>query len=92
MPPDDTGTLRAATAAKRERGTRDQMRATVRVGGKAFYWRFLEYGDGPDNVEHAMFLKALEAIRPDVDRIYLETLARKLEARLARERRRSAGA
>ena len=28
----------------------------------AFYWRFLEYGDGPDGVEHAFFLRAKEKV------------------------------
>lgn len=86
--PDDTGNLDRSIKPKRERGSRDRIEATVRVAGKAFYWRFLEYGDGPDGVEHAMFLKALQAMRPNVDQVYLEAFGRKLEARLARERKR----
>lgn len=86
--PDDTGTLDRSTKPRRERGTKDTVEATVRVAGKAFYWRFLEYGDGPDKVEHAMFLKALQKMRPQADRVYLEAFVRKLEARLARERKR----
>ena len=86
--PDKTGTLDANTKAKRERGSRDRVESSVIVGGKAFYWRFLEYGDGPDKVEHAMFLKALQAMRPNMDRVYMEAFGRKLEARLARERKR----
>ncbi len=88
MPDPRTGTLKAETKARRGRGTRTTVESTVNVGGAAFYWRFLEYGLGPDNVEHAMFLKALQALRPDMDRIYLETFGRKLAARLARERKR----
>lgn len=86
--PDDTGNLDRSTKPRRERGTRNTVEATVRVAGRAFYWRFLEYGDGPDKVEHAMFLKALQKMRPQADRVYLETFVRKLEARLARERKR----
>jgi hypothetical protein len=87
-PGPDQGTLVAATGVKRERGDKNTIRATVRVSGRAFYWRFLEYGDGPDKVEHGMFLRALQSMRPEMGSIYLETLARKLEARLARERKR----
>jgi hypothetical protein len=86
--PDDSGLMDSITKAKRERGSRDRVESSVVVGGKAFYWRFLEYGDGPDGVEHAMFLKALQAMRPNIDRVYMEAFGRKLEARLARERKR----
>lgn len=83
--PDRTGLLDKVTKAKKSRGTRITAVADVIVGKRAFYWRFLEYGQGPDNVEHAMFLKALQAMRPDMDRIYLEAFTRKLVARLARK-------
>lgn len=86
--PDDTGLLDRSIKPKRERGTRNRIEASVTVGPRAYYWRFLEYGDGPDGVEHAMFLKALQAMRPNMDSVYMETFARKLEARLARERKR----
>lgn len=86
--PDDTGLLDRSIKPKRERGSRTTVEATVRVAGKAFYWRFLEYGEGPDKIEHAMFLKALQKMRPQADRVYLETFVRKLEARLARERKK----
>lgn len=86
--PDDTGTLDRSIKPRRERGSRSTVEATVRVSMKAFYWIFLEYGDGPDKVEHAMFLKALQKMRPQADRVYLEAFVRKLESRLARERKR----
>lgn len=85
--PEDSGDMIAGTKAKRDRGTRDSIEASVVVNG-AFYWRFLEYGQGPDGVETAMFLKALQAMRPDMERVYLEAFGRKLAARLARERKR----
>ncbi|MFP1646117.1 HK97 gp10 family phage protein [Pontitalea aquivivens] len=88
--PVDEGDLRRGIKARRRRGTRTQIVSTVDVVG-AFYWRFLEYGDGPDGVEYAMFLTALQQIRPDVDRVYIEAFARKLMARLARERKRRGG-
>lgn len=89
--PADTGDMIAATKAKRDRGTRDSIEASVVVGKDAFYWRFLEYGQGPDGLEYAFFLKALQAMRPDMERVYLEAFGRKLAARLARERKRRGG-
>ena len=83
--PDRTGLLDKVTKAKRSRGTKTTVAADVIVGKRAFYWRFLEYGLGPDNVEHAMFLKALQAMRPDMDRVYLEAFTKKLIARMARQ-------
>lgn len=89
--PDDTGLLDKSIKAKRERGDRETVASTVRVAGPAFYWRFLEYGQGPDNVEHAMFLQTLQALRPDLNRKYLEIFTAKLVARLARKRKVSGG-
>jgi hypothetical protein len=88
--PEDSGDMIAGTKAKRDRGTRDSIEASVNVTG-AFYWRFLEYGQGPDGLEYAFFLKALQAMRPDMERVYLEAFGRKLAARLARERKRRGG-
>ncbi len=59
--PSRRGRMRAGTAGHREKADGRLVKATVRVTG-AFYWRFLEYGDGPDGVEHAMFLKAREKV------------------------------
>ena len=88
--PEDSGDMIAGTKAKRDRGTRDSIEASVNVTG-AYYWRFLEYGQGPDGLEYAFFLKALQAMRPDMERVYLEAFGRKLAARLARERKRRGG-
>jgi hypothetical protein len=82
--PADEGELKAGIGFKRDRGRRHFLAASVRAA--PFYWRFLEYGQGPDGVEHAMFLKALQKLRPEVDTVYLETFVRKLESRLARKR------
>jgi len=92
--PSDEGDLEKAIKPNRERGTKESVESTVKVERKGkrgpFYWRFLEYGQGPDGVEHAFFLKALEEMRPNIDRVYLEAFVKKLEARLARERKRAA--
>jgi hypothetical protein len=85
--PSDTGGLKAGIKAKRDKPTRNTVSSSVRVFG-AYYWRFLEYGDGPDGVEHAYFLKALQEMRPDMDRVYMEAFAKKLAARIKREMKR----
>ena len=95
--PDDPTTgppdLKSSIKAKRRRGSRERVQSDVVVQrsgkGDAFYWRFLELGQGPDGVEHAFFLKALQEMRPDMERVYLEAFARKLVARMARERKRA---
>lgn len=86
--PSDDGDLKKGIKAKRERGTKTSVESTVRSA--AFYWRYLEYGQGPDGVEHAFFLKSLQEMRPNMDEVYLRAFVKKLEARLARERKRAA--
>lgn len=86
--PYKTGQLEGDIKPKREKGTRTKIAASVRVAPRSFYWRFLEYGDGPDGVEHAMFLRALQDLRPDLERVYLETFTRKLIARLTKLNKR----
>ncbi|MGB1388626.1 MAG: HK97 gp10 family phage protein [Paracoccaceae bacterium] len=88
--PSDEGDLERGIKPKRERGSPTSVEATVRA--TPFYWRFLEYGQGPDGVEHAFFFNALQEMRPNMDRVYLETFVKKLEARMARERKRLAAA
>lgn len=85
--PSDSGSLKSGIKAKRDKGSRDRVSSSVRVFG-AYYWRFLEYGDGPDNVDHAFFLKALQEMRPEMDRVYCEAFAKKLAARIKREMKR----
>lgn len=85
--PSDEGTMKAETFAKRDRGNKNTLAASVRVSRDAFYWRFLEYGQGPDNVEYAFFLQTLQALRPDLDRKYLEIFTKKLIARLKRAKK-----
>ena len=91
--PDDPhtgkGDLKSSIKPVREKGTRTSTEASVRVTNirRNFFWRFLEYGDGPDHVEHAMFGKALEAVRPQIDQMYMRSFGAKLAARLARLRK-----
>ena len=84
--PAEKGDLKDGISAKRERGQRNKLAATVRAA--PFYWRYLEYGQGPDGVEHAFMLKSLQALRPEMDRIYLETFVRKWTALMARKAKR----
>jgi len=82
--PEDEGDLRKAIKPKRERGMRGKLLSTVRVNPVAFYWRFLEYGQGPDGEEHAMFMRAVEEFRRDSDGIFVREFGRKFEAALKR--------
>ena len=83
------GDLHTSIKPQREKGSRTSIEASVRVMNprRNFFWRFLEYGDGPDHVEHAMFGKALEAVRPQIDQMYMRSFGAKLEARLAKLRK-----
>lgn len=88
--PVDQGDLASSIFSKRERGTKDTLAASVLVAKEAFYWRFLEYGQGPDKVEHAMFLQTLQALRPDLNKRYLEIYTAKLIAAMKRKAKRQA--
>ncbi len=79
--PRDSGAMAAGTYARKEPLKGGEVKSTVRVRG-AFYWRFLEYGDGPDGVEHAMFLRAKERTLAVLDRQFLDAFAKRLVARL----------
>lgn len=86
--PDDEGTMIAATKHRRERFRFGVARSTVRVGREAFYWRFLEYGQGPDRIAHDFFYKALQMMRGKLTRSFLSAFGRKFEAALKRARKR----
>lgn len=89
MAPRDDGVLKRSIKARR-RNTHggDVFESVVHVlrtgGNDAFYWRFLEYGQGPDGVEHAMFLKALNKYKADGQTRHLEAFAKVLERRIKR--------
>jgi hypothetical protein len=92
--PDDPATqawVADSFTAKRERGDRNTVAASTIVkkgkGSRSFIWRFLEYGTGPEGVEHAMFLKAFQKMKPEIVPTYLRIFGQKLEARLERLRK-----
>ena len=57
-----TKRLRKAIKSKRDKGTRDSLEASVRVGKKGFYWRFLEFGTRTQSAR-PFLLPALERAR-----------------------------
>lgn len=81
--PVDEGDMVAGTRALQERDKDGQGMASVRVRG-AFYWRFLEYGDGPDGIEHAFFMRAREKVMHDIDTIATRAFVKRLAARIAK--------
>lgn len=87
--PRDEGDMIAGTKIKRERVRYGLASSTVRVGG-AFYWRFVEYGQGPDGWAQAMFGKAVDNYRAKQNEIMLREFGKKFEAALARARKRQA--
>jgi HK97 gp10 family phage protein len=91
--PRDEGNMIKATKARREKTRGNLALSTVRVGRQspdAYYWRFLEYGDGPDGVDHAFFAKAVNLYRQDQTAIMVREFGKKFEAALARARKRQA--
>lgn len=86
-PSDDQDRVAKGIKHKRARGTRDVVKAEVvaNANGTSFFWRFLEYGQGPDGVEHAYFLKALMKSQAEMDALYLRIFTSKLVNRIARK-------
>lgn len=87
----DSGDMKRATKHKRERTQFGRVASTVRVNRKAFYWRFREYGQGPDGREDAMFGKAVAKFRANFNAIFIREFGKKFEAALARARKRQGG-
>lgn len=89
MAPRDTGELKRSIKARR-RNTHggDEFESVVYVLPDAFHWRFQEYGQGPDGVEHAMFLKALNRFKADGQKRHLDAFAKVLERRIKRAMKR----
>jgi hypothetical protein len=79
--PVDTGAMRKGVKVYREKMNGTAITSTIRVVG-AYYWRFLEYGDGPDGVEHGFFFRSREEVVSELDRVFLDKFARRLVARL----------
>lgn len=78
--PAPSGTMRRATHVTPEKRQGKMFSAAVRVAKSAFYWRFLEYGQGPDGVEHAFFLRAREKVmaKNSMRRLFIERLRNRL--------------
>lgn len=82
--PKQRGRLTIAIKSRKSPDDPTHAEVYVRRGrGGAFYWRFLEYGDGPDGVEHAFFLRAQEAVVHG-DGPHIDKFKRRLTARLKR--------
>lgn len=79
--PVDSGDMRGGTRARQERDKDGQGVASVRVKG-AYYWRFLEYGDGPDGIEYAFFMRGKEKVMHNIDTIATRAFVRRLATRL----------
>jgi len=81
--PVDQGDLRRGTKANQERDKGGVGMAAVRVKG-AFYWRFLEYGDGPDGIEHAFFMRAREKVMRNIETVATRAFVKQLAARIGK--------
>lgn len=79
--PTKTGKMKKATKAKRAKASKGQVSAVVTCG--AFYWTFLEHGDGPDGVEHAMFRRAETTVQAGLDRAEFPRFRRRLQGALS---------
>lgn len=88
--PTEEGDLKGGIKHKRSRGTRDRVEAQVlaNTNGTSFYWRFREYGQGPDGREDAMFLKSLQSMNGELQQVFLDTFTKKLVAMMTRKARR----
>lgn len=89
--PRTPGNYSSAFKAKRRRmkGTvlgSDAIVETTKAN-RAFIWRFHEYGQGPDHVEYAMFLKAFQKMKPQITSVYMTAFGKALEKRLKRLRK-----
>lgn len=74
--PVDTGLLRRSIVARSDRDIAGGAVASVSVKSAAYYWRFLEYGDGPDGIEHAFFMRARAKVFADLDRVVMASFLR----------------
>jgi HK97 gp10 family phage protein len=91
----DTGEMQRQTRARRARAKEGKMISTVNVGtGRSknapFYWRFLEYGQGPDGVEHAFFGRALKRAKSEHVPRFLKAFGKRFEQAAKRAAKREA--
>lgn len=85
--PVDEGNVAGGIKHKRARGDKNTVKAEVvaNANGTSFYWRFREYGQGPDGREDAFFLRALMKANAEIEQRYLTVFTNKLVKRLARK-------
>lgn len=85
--PVDEGNVAGGIKHKRARGGKNTVKAEVvaNANGTSFYWRFREYGQGPDGREDAFFLRALMKANAEIGQRYLAAFTDKLVKRLARK-------
>jgi HK97 gp10 family phage protein len=94
--PINTGTLKKAIIAKREKSPPDYPRSSVYVRhGKtqrydAFYWRFVEYGTKTGGKERPFIRPARDAAKANFKQTLTEEFGKKLEKALAREAKKTA--
>ena len=79
--------LKKEIRAKRERGTPGYIESTVRVGRKAWWWRFLERGTVKLS-EQAFFKTAIQNYQAAREAIILRQFVSRFEAALERARKR----
>lgn len=84
--PVDSGDMKRGTKSKRRRQRGTKIASDVVVSG-AYYWRFVEYGQGPGGREVAMFMKAVEKLRANFNSILIKQFGKKFEAALKRARK-----
>jgi HK97 gp10 family phage protein len=84
--PQDHGDLHVAMKTRRAKARVgiEAAGAEAIVGRRAFYWRFLEYGQGPDGVEHAFYMRAIKAMESKMADMFLRIFVSKLIKTIAR--------
>jgi HK97 gp10 family phage protein len=87
--PVDEADLKKAIKTKKRRRKYSLFRSDVIVLRRAFYWRFIEYGEGPAR-ENAFFLRAVESLRARLPGIVKTQFLKKLQAAIKRAQRRAA--
>lgn len=98
--PRDSSEMADTIKARREnprKTKRGFVASTVRVGNgqgrnnDQFYWRFVEYGEGPDGWAQGFFLRAIENMRSKLQAQFLRSFGKKWEAAVNRARKRNGG-
>ena len=80
------GNMRRSVKRVRRQVRNGIVQEDVTVGRRAFYWRFWEYGQRV--ARRAMFHKAVTKLENDLAKTWERLFLKKLQDRLARERRR----